>query len=128
VELFAADRVVIVPAGIGTLPPRTSLSGRITSARCYGDLVTLEPTGLVLVRAGLRPRLADLFEAWGQPLSRVRLGPFEAPGGARVLVFVNGRRQPGSPRDVSLSPHGVIVLEVGPYVPPHVSYRFPPGT
>jgi hypothetical protein len=123
-ELFAANRVVIVPAGIGTLPPRNRLSGRITSARCYGSLVTLEPTGLVLVASGARPTLADLFRAWGQPLSGQRLGPFNG----RVRVFVDGRPTPGSPRSVSLARRAVIVLEVGPYVPPHTSYRFPTGT
>jgi hypothetical protein len=120
--------VVIVPAGIGTLPPRARLSGRITEARCYGDLATLEPTGLVLVRSGARPTLADLFHAWGVPLSPVQLGPFPAPHGTRVLVFVDGKRWRATPKAVPLSPHAVIVLEVGPYVPPHVSYRFPPGT
>jgi len=45
-----------------------------------------------------------------------------------VLVFVDGKRWRATPGAVPLSPHAVIVLEVGPYVPPHVSYRFPPGT
>jgi hypothetical protein len=128
IELFAENRVVIVPAGIGTLPPRKTLSGRITSARCYGELATLEPTGLALVRAGSRPTVADLFRAWGQPLSPVRLGPFAAPRGTRVRVFVDGRPWRATPGAVPLTAHAVIVLEVGPYVPPHVSYRFPPGT
>jgi hypothetical protein len=128
IELFAENRVVIVPAGIGTLPPRKTLSGRITSARCYSELATLEPTGLVLVRAGSRPTVADLFHGWGQPLSPVRLGPFDAPRGTRVRVFVDGRPWRAAPGAVPLRPHAVIVLEVGPYVPPHVSYRFPPGT
>lgn len=124
VELFAANRVVIVAPGVGTLPPRTFLSGRITAARCYGDVVTLEPTGLVLVRDGLEPRLSALFAAWGQPLSADRLGPFVG----HVRVFVGGRPWSGSPREVPLARHAVIVLEVGPYVPPHHAYRFPPGT
>jgi hypothetical protein len=128
IELFAENRVVIVPAGIGTLPPRTELSGRITSARCYGELATLEPTGLVLVRPGSRATVAGLFHAWGQPLSTVRLGPFGAPSGTRVRVFVDGRAWRAAPGAVLLARHAVIVLEVGPYVPPHVSYRFPPGT
>jgi hypothetical protein len=127
VELFAANRVVIVPAGIGTRAPIERLSGRIVAARCYGDLVTLEPTGLVLLRRGKRLRLSDLFRAWGQPLSATRLGPFPAPTGTRVRVFIDGRRRRGSPAAVPLRRHAVIVLEVGPYVPPHVSYRFPPG-
>src|ERR1041385_5574929 len=36
-ELFAADRVVIVAAGIGTRPPRPVVAGRVAAARCYGD-------------------------------------------------------------------------------------------
>ena len=127
VELFAANRVVIVPAGIGTRPPRTTLSGRITSASCYGDLVTLEPTGLLLVRRGERLHVSDLFREWGQPLSWVRLGPFAASAGREVVVFVGGQRWHGFPGAVPLAAHAVVVLEVGPYVPPHVSYRFPPG-
>ena len=128
VEVFAANRVVLLPAGIGTRPPRSFSAGRISSARCYGELVTLDPTGLVLVRSGSHPVLADLFRAWGQPLSTRRIASFTASTGARVTVFVNGRRRRGSPGQVPLAPHAEIVLEVGPYVPPHRSYTFPPGT
>lgn len=128
VELFAANRVVLVPAGIGTLPPRAYSAGRISRARCYGELVTLDPTGLVLVRPGSRLVLADVFRGWGQPLSPRRLGSFAAPGHTRVAVFVDGRRWRGSPGSVPLRPHSEIVLEVGPYVPPHTAYTFPPGT
>jgi hypothetical protein len=128
VELFAANRVVLIAAGIGTRPPRTFSAGRITGARCYGDLVTLEPTGVVLVRPRARLLLADLFRAWGQPLSPRRLASFSAPAGSRVEVFVNGRRWHGLPRRVPLERHSEIVLEVGPHVPPHASYTFPPSS
>jgi hypothetical protein len=127
-EVFAANRVVLVPAGIGTRPPWTLSAGRISGANCYGDLVTLEPTGLLLVRAGVKLSLSDLFRAWGQPLSQHRLAAFPAPARTRVAVFVNGRRWHGSPTSVALAVHSEIVLEVGPYVPPHHSYAFPPGT
>jgi len=128
VEVFAANRVVLVPAGIGTRPPRRSSEGRISSARCYGALVTLDPTGLVLVQPGSRLLLADLFNAWGERLSTRRLASFSASIGARVAVFVNGRRWRETPGQVPLARHAEIVLEVGPYVPPHRSYTFPPGT
>jgi hypothetical protein len=127
VELFAANQVVLVPAGIGTRPPRGFSAGRISSARCYGDLVTLEPTGVVLVRPGVRLLLSDLFRGWGQPLSRWRLASFSAASGTRVAVFVDGRRWQGSPGSVPLTRHSEVVVEVGPYVPPHASYTFPPG-
>ena len=128
VELFAANRVVIVARGIGLRAPLSFSGGRIVRARCYGDVVTLEPTGLVLVRAGSLLHLSDLFRAWGQPLSRRRLASFTAPAGTQVAVFVNGRRRRGSPQSVTLREHDEIVLELAPFVPPHRTYTFPPGT
>lgn len=128
VEVFAANRVVLLPAGIGVRSPRTFLSGRIIRARCYGALVTLDPTGLVLVRPGARLTVAALFRSWGQSLSVARLASFRAPAGTRVAVYVDGRAWHGMPGAVPLTPHAEIVLEVGPHVPPHSSYAFPPGT
>lgn len=127
VEVFAANRVVIVAGGIGTRPPRVFSAGRIASAHCYGDLVTLEPTGVVLVRRAARLSLSDLFRSWGQPLSTRRLASFSVGRGARVRAFVNGRSWRGSPASVPLTRHAEIVVEVGPYVPPHSMYTFPPG-
>lgn len=127
VELFAANRVMLLAAGIGTRPPRRVSEGRIVAASCYGSLVTLEPTGVVLVRAGADLTLAALFRSWGQPLSGRRLGSFPAGRGRRVQVFVDGRRWNGSPEMVRLRPHAEIVLEVGPHVAPHSHYTFPPG-
>lgn len=128
VEVFAENRVVLLASGIGTLPPRTLFAGRITHARCYGTLVTLDPTGLVLTRPGAKLYISDLFRSWGQPLSRHQIASFHAPPDTEVAVFVDGRRWRGSPGGVPLDRHAEIVLEVGPHVPPHLSYRFPPGT
>jgi hypothetical protein len=128
VEVFAANRVLLLPAGIGTRPPRTSLDGRITAARCYGALVTLDPTGMVLLRPGARLTLGTLFSSWGEPLSRTRLASFTAAAGTGVTVFIDGKPWPGAPTAVPLTWHAEIVLEVGPHVPPHTSYTFPPGT
>ena len=127
VELFAANRVVLVAQGIGTEPPRQFSAGRISGARCYGELVTIDPTGLVLVRPGDRPTLASLFRSWGQPLSAHRLASFSAEPGSNVSVFVDGRRRLVAPGRVALVKHAEVVLEVGPHVPPHHSYTFPPG-
>jgi hypothetical protein len=128
VEVFAANRVVLIPAGIGSRPPRVRSAGRITRARCFGDLVTLDPTGVLLIRPGAHLFTADLFRAWGQPLTSTRMLSFRASGGRRVIVFVGGRRWPGLPGSVPLARHAEIVLEVGPVVPPHSRYTFPPGT
>jgi hypothetical protein len=127
VELFAANRVVLIPAGIGVRPPVKLTNGRIVGGRCYGGVVTLDPTGVVLVRPGARVSLADLFRSWGEPLSPHRLASFEAPAPASVTVFVDGQRRRGAAAGVPLSRHAEIVLEVGPHVPPHRSFTFPPG-
>jgi hypothetical protein len=124
VELFAADRVLLVAAGIGTRAPRRRTQGRIVAARCYGALATLDPTGVVLVRRGSRLTIAEMFRSWGQPLSAHRMASFRATA---ITAFVDGRRRPGPVGRIRLRRHAEIVLEVGPYVPPHRAYSFPPG-
>jgi hypothetical protein len=128
VEVFAANRVVLVPAGVGVSQPFGYSGGRISQARCFGALVTIDPTGLVLVRRGSHLPLSALFRSWGEPLSPTRVASFPATGGRHVDVFVGGHRWHGDPRRVPLTAHAEIVLEVGPHVPPHASYQFPYGT
>ena len=59
---------------------------------------------------------------WGTRLAPSRLLSF---AGA-VRVYVNGVRSRGDPRTLVLRDRDEIVLEVGPYIPPHRAYRFPP--
>jgi hypothetical protein len=124
VEVFAANRVVLLAAGIGVRPPLGWSEGRIARARCYGALVTVEPTGVVLVAPGTRLTVSALFHSWGQPLSTDRLASFHG----HVRVYVDGRPRPGPAGGVRLRPHAEIVLEVGPYVPPHRAYNCPAGS
>jgi hypothetical protein len=128
VEVFAADRVVLLGAGIGTRPPRRFSYGRVTAAGCYGELVTLEPTGLLLLRPGARLSVGDLFRSWGQSLTAREMAGFRVPAGSRVRAYVSGRRWTGPVARIPLVSHAEIVLEIGPYVPPHSAYSFPPGT
>jgi hypothetical protein len=122
VELFAENRVVVIPAGVGTQGPRRLFAGRVVGARCFGQLVTLEPTGVVLVRPGRKVPLADLFRSWGLRLTSRKLAGFRG----RVRVYVDGRERSADPRSVTLTRHAEIVLEVGPHVPPHRQFLFPP--
>lgn len=122
VELFGANRVVLLGAGIGTRPPRRMLDGRVVRAACFGSLVTLDPTGTVYFRPGTRVTLGELFTAWGQALSATRIASFT---GGRVVVYVDGQiRSLRSPRSLPLTDHAEIVLEVGPHVPPHTHFTF----
>jgi hypothetical protein len=124
-ELFAYRRVVIVPAGIGVAAPSTRRFGSVVPRGCSYPARTLTPTGVIELRRGARLTLADLFRLWSQPLGRHRLAGFRSS--RPVLAFVGGRRWVGHPGAVPLTPHAQIVLEIGGYVPPHVSFLFPGG-
>jgi hypothetical protein len=125
VELFGANRVVLLAAGIGTRSPRRFSDGRLIRAACFGDVVTLDPTGAVYFRTGShRLTLGDLFDAWGQRLTMTRIASFS--GTEPVRVYVNGRARGGDPRRIPLTAGAEVVLEVGPHVPPHTHFRFPP--
>jgi hypothetical protein len=118
IELFAHNRVVIVPAAIGLRGARQTL-GRVDTARCRARLWTLDRTGVVHFDG--RARLGDIFNVWGKRLARARLLTF---GGA-VRVYLNGVRRRGEPGTLVLHDRDEVVVEVGSYVPPHPSYRFP---
>jgi hypothetical protein len=124
-ELFAHKQVVIVPAGIGIVPPLRRQRPYVLGGRCSYPVRTREPTGVIEVERGASLTLGQLFALWGQPLSTARLAGF-APG-APVVAFVDGKRRPGDPRSIPLRRHAEIVLEVGGYVPPHASYLFRTG-
>jgi hypothetical protein len=107
-ELFADKRVIIVPPRVG-----------VRSAHCRARLWTVDPTGVVQFE---RPaRLGALFGVWGERLTARRLLSFRGA----VRLYVNGVRRRGDPRAVALRDGDEIVLEVGPYIPPHRSYLFP---
>jgi hypothetical protein len=44
-----------------------------------------------------------------------------------VRAYVGGRRWLAAPQDIPLRRHAQIVLVVGPAVPVHPAYAFPPG-
>jgi hypothetical protein len=123
-ELFAARRVVLIPPGIGIAPPRRRTGAYVRGGRCSYALRTREPTGLIEVQRGPPAKtLGQLFAVWGQPLTRNAMAGFRG----RVHAYVDGGAWPRDPGAIPLRRHAQIVLEVGGYVRPHASYRFPPG-
>jgi hypothetical protein len=107
-ELFARNRVIIVPAGI--------------EHRC---LRTRWPVGIVEVRG--RHTLGAFFRVWGQPLSETRLVGFNTRSDRPVRAYVNGRRWRGELRRIPLRRHANIVLQLGRYIRPHKVFLFPLG-
>lgn len=122
-ELFAAGRVVLVPAGIGVGRPHRRAGAYVRGGRCTMALHTSEPTGVIELTPGTRATLGDLFAVWGQPLGDRRLLSFRAP----VRAWVDGVRWTDPVRSIPLRHHRQIVLVTGPAVPVHATYAFPPG-
>jgi hypothetical protein len=123
IEVFGANRVVLLAAGIGTAGPREFRDGRLTNARCFGDVVTLDPTGTVYFRERAGVTLGTVFRAWGETLTATRVASFT---GGRTLAYVDGREWHGSPASLPLTSGAEIVVEIGPHVPPHRHFTFTP--
>lgn len=107
-ELFARNRVIIVPAGI--------------NHRC---LRTRWPVGIIEVRGS--HTLGDFFRVWGQPLSQTRLVGFTTTRDRPVRAYVAGKRWRGPLRSIPLRRHSNIVLQLGRYIRPHKVFLFPLG-
>lgn len=121
-ELFARKKTLLIPAGVGFAGPVFD-GVYVRGSRCAYPLLTREPTGLVELDPTVSLTVGDLFDVWGQPLSKVGLAGFDGA----VTAYVDGRAVGGDPRAIPLVPHTNVVLEVGGRVPPHPFYVFPPG-
>lgn len=117
-----------VPAGIG-IPGAQAQNGAqgafISSGTCFYWLHTHAADGIIHIESPVQRTytLGDFFGEWGQPL-----GPHQAgPARGSVVAIYNGRRYQGNPRDIPLSAHAHIQLEIGvPLIAP-VTVTFPGG-
>ncbi len=124
-EVFARGRVLIVPPGIGIALPRRRVGAAVRGGRCSYPVRTTDPTGVIRYRPGRGLRLGDVFAVWGEPLTATRLCGFRSRAGVRL--YVDGRRVFGPSAALVLRRHAEIVVEIGPFVPPHATYVFAGG-
>lgn len=102
-----------VPGGIGIQPS------------CMYWLHTHDSGGLVHIESPAQRSftLGNLFDIWGQPLGPWQVGSDRG----QVVAYVNGKQFNGNPRDIPLTDHAAIQLDVGqPAVPPQ-PVTFPSG-
>jgi hypothetical protein len=117
-----------VPAGIGipgASAQNTPQGPFITSGKCFYWLHTHAADGVVHIESPVRRTytLGEFFDEWGQPLGPSQVGPARG----HVTAMYNGRLYQGNPRDIPLTAHAQIQLEVGvPLVAP-ASITWPTG-
>ena len=109
-----------VPAAIGipgAVAQNTPSGPFIGSGSCFYWLHTHAADGIVHIESpAVRTfTLGEFFDEWGQPLGSSVAGPAHG----HVTVLYNGKVFEGNPRDVPLTAHAQIQLEVGtPLVAP----------
>jgi len=116
------------PAAIGipgAVAQSTPAGPAIAQGTCFYWLHTHAADGIIHIESPVHRSftLGNFFDEWGQPLSTSQVGP--ATG--HVVAIYNGQVFQGNPRDVPLTAHAQIQLEVGtPLVAPE-QITFPAG-
>jgi hypothetical protein len=109
-----------VPAGIGIPGARAQSTPQgpfIGSGKCFYWLHTHAADGIIHTESPVQRTytLGNFFDEWGQPLGPGQVGPAKG----RVTAIYNGQLYRGDPRDIPLTKHAQIQLEVGtPLVAP----------
>lgn len=117
-----------VPAGIGipgAVSTATPAGPFISSGTCFYWLHTHAPDGIIHIESPVHRSytLGEFFDEWGQPLGPDQVGPARG----HVTAIYNGKVFLGNPRDLPLTAHAQIQLEVGtPLVAPE-SISWPSG-
>jgi len=117
-----------VPAGIGipgAQSQNTPQGPFVGSGTCFYWLHTHAADGIVHIESPVKRAftLGQFFDEWGQPLGPSTVGP----ANGTVVTIVDGKVYKGDPRNVDLTKHEQIQLEVGkPYVGPE-TIKFPSG-
>ena len=109
-----------VPAAIGipgAQAQSTPAGPFVEQGTCFYWLHTHAADGIIHIESPVKRTyaLGNFFDEWGQPLSASRVGP----ASGHVTALYNGQVFKGDPRDIPLTAHAQIQLEVGtPLVAP----------
>jgi hypothetical protein len=109
-----------LPIGIGIVSPmveQTADGGFAEATNCYYWLHVHAQDGVIHIESPTvrAYTLGQFFDIWRQPLGTDRIAGVRG----NLVVYVNGRRDPGNPRDVVLGSHEDIQIDVGtPVVAP----------
>jgi hypothetical protein len=103
-----------IPFGIGVPDPQVQPTAQrqfVVSGSCFYWLHTHAADGIIHIESPTQRTytLGQFFDIWGQTLSATQVG---ATTGT-VVAFYNGRQYLADPRDIPLTPHANVQLDVG---------------
>jgi hypothetical protein len=126
--IFLNGQARQIPAGIGIPGARAQQTPNgpfIAAGTCFYWLHTHAPDGIIHIESPVQRTytLGEFFDEWGQPLGPAQVGP--ATG--RVTALYDGKVYQGNPRDIPLTAHAQIQLDIGtPLIAPQ-PVTFPAG-
>ena len=126
--LFLGGAARQIPGGIGITHPgvqNTAVGPFVSGGSCFYWLHTHAADGIIHIESPVERTftLGNFFDVWRQPLSATQVGP----ASGKVTAIYNGRLFTGNPRDIPLTAHAQIQLDVAtPLVAP-VTIAFPAG-
>jgi hypothetical protein len=125
--IFADGQPRTVPLGIGIPSPQVDNSTGtpfVVGGSCFYWLHSHTTDGVIHIESPNQRTytLGNWFDIWGQPLSTTQV----AGAKGAVTAYVNGQRYTGDPRQIPLTAHAVIQLNVGADVAPR-PYAFAQG-
>ncbi|TMC07409.1 MAG: hypothetical protein E6J41_16255 [Chloroflexi bacterium] len=125
--IYASGQPQTVPYGIGIPNPQVdNSSGQpfVVGGSCFYWLHSHATDGVIHIESPDQRTytLGTWFDIWGQPLSATQVGGDKGT----VTAYVNGQRYTGDPRNIPLTAHAVIQLNVGQDVAPR-PYTFASG-
>jgi hypothetical protein len=126
--VFVNGTVRQVPYGIGIPGAQVSPAPGgpyVGAGNCFYWLHTHAADGIIHTESPVERTytLGNFFDVWGQKLSSTEVGPARGT----VTALYNGQVFRGNPRDIPLTRHAQIQLEVGRPVVAPVAIRFPSG-
>jgi len=126
--IFVNGKPRQVPAGIGVPgahAQETPHGPFIAAGTCFYWLHTHAADGIIHIESPVQRTytLGDFFDEWGQPLGPAQAGP----AAGRVVALYDGQVYQGNPRDIPLTAHAQIQLDIGtPLIAPQL-VTFPAG-
>ncbi|HZU39769.1 MAG TPA: hypothetical protein VE992_01885 [Solirubrobacteraceae bacterium] len=117
-QVYVNGAARALPGGIGipgSTVEQTSVGPVAQGGQCIYWLHTHAPDGVIHIESPTQRiyTLGQFFDEWRQPL-----GPNQVAGAkGKVTALVDGQRWSGDPRQIKLTPHAVIQLDVGSPAP-----------